>query len=123
MEEGSNGLGEVTASVILDSDRTWTAYVGDKKVPDMCNVLARFQSSPLTDDKLSDMIKAIDNPVLCPGNPDKKFVSAFKDKGGCVRGARGNGDVVAFIDKSFVTDHSGKQYQCTVRRGGLRHAM
>ena len=63
MEEGSNGLGEVTASVILDSDLTWTAYVGDKKVPDTCNVLARFQSSPLTDDKLSDMIKAIDNPV------------------------------------------------------------
>ena len=25
VEEGSNGLGEVTASVILDSDRTWTA--------------------------------------------------------------------------------------------------
>ena len=33
-----------------------------------------------------------------------------------MRGARGNGDVVAFIDKSSVTDHSGKQYQCTVRR-------
>ena len=118
MEEGSNGLGEVTASVILDSDLTWTAYVGDKKVPDTCNVLARFQSSPLTDDKLSDMIKAIDNAVLCPGNPDEKFVSACKDKGGCVRGARGNGDVVAFIDKSSVTDHSGNQYQCTVRGGG-----
>ena len=79
MEEGSNGLGEVTASVILDSDHTWTAYVGDKKVPDMCDVLARFQSSPLTDYKLSDIIKAIDNVVLCPGNPDEKFVSACND--------------------------------------------
>ena len=116
VEEGSNGLGEVTASVILDSDRTWNAYVGDKKVPDTCDVLARFRSFPLTDDKLPDLIKAIDNAVLCPGNPDEKFVSACKDKGGCVRGARGNGDVVAFIDKSYVTDHSGKQYQCTVRR-------
>ena len=103
VEEGSNGLGEVTASVILDSDRTWNANVGDKKVPDTCDVLARFRSFPLTDDKLSDMIKAIDNAVLCPGNPDEKFVSACKDKGGCVRGARGNGDVVAFIDKSSVT--------------------
>ena len=54
VEEGSNGLGEVTASVILDSD----LYVGDKKVPYVCDVLARFRSSPLTDDKLSDMIKA-----------------------------------------------------------------
>ena len=33
-----------------------------------------------------------------------------------MRGARGNGDVVAFIDKSSVTDHSAKQYQRTVRR-------
>ena len=68
MEEGSNGLGEVNASVILDSDRMWNAYVGDKKVPSTCDVLARFRSSPLTDDKLSDMIKAIDNVVFCPGN-------------------------------------------------------
>ena len=56
MEEGSNGLGEVTASVNLDSDRTLNAYAGDKKVPDACDVLARFRSSPLIDDKLSDMI-------------------------------------------------------------------
>ena len=116
MEEGSSGLGEVTASVILDSDGTWNAYVGDKKVPDMCDVLARFRSSPLADDKLSELIKAIDDSVLCPGNPDEKFVSACKDKGGTVKGARGNGDVVAFVDNSLVTDHSGKQYRCTVRR-------
>ena len=59
--------------------------------------------------------QSYDDAVLCPGNPDEKFVSACKDKGGCVRGVRGNGDVVAFIDKSSVTDHSGKQSQCIVR--------
>ena len=69
MEEGSNGLGEVhgvTASVIIDSDRMWNAYVGTNKVPNTCDVLARFRSFPLTDDKLSDMIKAINNAGLCP---------------------------------------------------------
>ena len=115
MEEGSSGLGEVTASVIIDADYTWNVYVGEKKVPDTCGVLARFQS-PLTDDKLSDMIKAIDNADLCPGNPDEKFISVVRDKGEIVRGARGTGDVIASIDNSVVRDHSGKQYQCTVRR-------
>ena len=116
MEEGSSGLGEVTASVIIDADHTWNVYVGEKKVPDTCGVLARFQS-PLTDEKLSDMIKAIDNADLCPGNPDEKFISVVKDKGEIiVRGARGTGDVIASIDNSVVRDHSGKQYQCTVRR-------
>ena len=48
VEEGSSGLGEVTTCVILDSDHnTWNAYVGDKKVQDTCDVLARFQSSPM----------------------------------------------------------------------------
>ena len=108
MEEG---LGEVTASVIIDSDHTWNAYVGDKKVPDTCAVLARFRSSPLTDDKLTDVIKAIDSADLCPGNPDEKFISACKDKGGIVRGARGNGDIITSIDNSAVIDHSEKQYQ------------
>lgn len=117
VEEGSSGVGEVTASVILDSDGTWNAYVGDRKVPDTCGFLARFRSSPpLTDDKLSDLIKAIDNAVLCPGNPEEKFVTACKNKGGSVKGEKGNGDVVAFVDNSLVTDHSGRQYQCTVRR-------
>ena len=62
------------------------------------------------------MIKVIDSAFLCTGNPDERFVAACKDKGGSLRGAWGNGDVIAFIDKSSVTDHSGKQYQCTVRR-------
>ena len=42
VEEGSSGLGEVTASVILDSDGTWNAYVGDKKVPDSVMSLQDF---------------------------------------------------------------------------------
>ena len=46
VEEGFNGLGEVTRSVVLDSDFRWNAYVSDKKVPATCDVLARL--SPLT---------------------------------------------------------------------------
>ena len=79
-------------------------HIGDKKVPDTCDVLARFQSYPLTD---KDMMKVIDNAFLCPGNPDERFVAACKDKGGSLRGARGNGDVIAFIDKSSFTVKSG----------------
>ena len=51
-------MGEVTASAILYTQIVRGMHVGDKKVPDRCDVLARFQFSPLTDDKLSDMINA-----------------------------------------------------------------
>lgn len=82
-------------------------------VPATCAVLARFPSSLLTDNNVKDVIKAINNADLCPGNPDERFISACKDRGGIVRGAR---DVIASIDSSTVIDHSGKQYQCTVRK-------
>ena len=36
-----------------------------------------------------------------------------------MRGVRGNGDVVAFFDKSSVTDHSWKQLPMHSEEGGL----
>ena len=118
VEEGSSGLGEVTASVIIDADHTWNVYVGEKEVLDTCGVLARFRS-PFTDDRFSD---TIDNADLCPRNPDEKFILVVKDKGEIVRGARGTGDVITSIDNSVVRDHSGKQYHCT-QEGRLQPAM
>ena len=102
VEEGSSGLGEVTAALIIDPDGTWNAYIGGRKVPATCAVLAKFRSSSLTDDNLTDMIKAIDSANLCPGNPDERFVTACKERGGTVRGGRGNGDVIASIDTCEV---------------------
>ena len=54
-------------SLVLDPDCTWSAYVGGKKVPDTCDALARFRSSLSTDEKLSCLIKTVNNAVLCPG--------------------------------------------------------
>ena len=115
VEEGSSGLGEVTASVVLDSNRTCNVYIGHTKVPADCDILSRFLSY-LPASELSDLIRCVENAVLCPVNPDENFVSVCKAKGGVAKGERGHGDVVAFIDNSPFTDHSGKQYQCTVRR-------
>ena len=99
----------------IDSECTWNAYVGDKKVPDTCDILARFRSSPLTDDKLSDMIIAY---WQCSFMHRQSRWEILSQHAGMRERSEEweNGDVVAFIDKSSVTDHSGKQYQCTVRR-------
>ena len=114
--EGPSGLGEVTVSVVQDPDSNWNMYDCEKKVPDTCAVLSTFQNSPVTEDKLLELINVIDNAVLCPGNPDEKFTTAVQDKGGSLRGLRGTGEVVAFIDNSVVTDYNRKEYQCTMRR-------
>lgn len=117
MEIGCNRQCEVTRSLIVDSDHTWIAYVGSKKIPETCSVLSQFSPPTCisTSDDLLRLIKVIDEATLCPGNPDEKFITICQARGGKLKGAGGAGDV-AFIDASPVVDTTGKVYDCTVRR-------
>ena len=107
----------MTRSLIVDSDHTWIAYVGSKKIPETCSVLSQFSPPTCisTSDDLLRLIKVIDEATLCPGNPDEKFITICQARGGKLKGAGGAGDV-AFIDASPVVDTTGKVYDCTVRR-------
>ena len=106
----------VTRSVTLNPDHTWSVFIGGKKVPETCSILTRFSSSVTSDIVLSKLIKGIDEAVCCPGNPEEKFVTVCQMRGGSIKGTRGAGDRVAFIDSSPVVDSSGKCYNITVRR-------
>ena len=116
MEGDSNGVFQITKSIVIDSTRTWSVYFGDKRIQNTCKVLSRFRSSVDTDKDLAELIRCVDRAVLCPGNPEEKFVTACKLKGGEMKGARGLGDTVAYVDNSPAVDAGGKLYQCTVRR-------
>ena len=52
-----------------------------------------------------------DDAVLCPGNPEHKFIAICQARGGAIKGERGCGDIVAFVDHSLVFDASGNYYQ------------
>ena len=89
--------------------------MNDRKVPPTCSVLKKF-SDDLSLDSIAKLLQQVNRSVLCPGNPEDKFVSIYKNKGGKVRGDRGRGSVVAYIDNTKVIDSQGKSYCCSVRR-------
>ena len=115
--EEVNGLCMVTASIAIDlAEKSWIASIHGTKIPRTCKILSQYPtqiSSALT---LSEIIATIDNAVLCPGNPDDKFVEIYDRKGGVVKGERGNGPAVAIIEKAHVEDLSGNQCCQTIRR-------
>lgn len=106
----------MTKSVVLKPDGSWSVYVGKREVPKACNILSQFSSPLLSNSELLSLIKYIDRATICPGNPEEKFVTICQMRGGSIKGARGNGDTIAFVDNSSVVDSTGKGYSCTVRR-------
>ncbi len=75
----------------------------DKQVPATCEALEKYTGClPL--EQHAEMVHTVNKAVLCPGNPEDKFVDIFKKKGGTMKGDRAHGDVVAYIDKSTVID-------------------
>ena len=99
LDKGSNGL-RVTVSLTFDS--RWIVNVGEKRVPDTCDVL---KSLPFFDDQRGlEFVKAIDDAHLCVGHPEEMFVTVVKEKGGVVRGRKGKGEVVADVDDILFVD-------------------
>ncbi len=89
---------QVSSSVALHQNGTWTAFFMGEKIPPSNAVLATFPQN-ITPSTLQSLILSIDNAVLCPGNPDEDFVSVCKGKkDGKMSGERGFGQTIAFID-------------------------
>ena len=78
-------------------------------------VLAKFPEY-LPPDRYIELVCAVDEAALCPGNPEERYVNICKKKGGMIRGERGHGDVVAYIDNTTVIDYLGNSFCCSVRR-------
>ena len=106
----------VTASILLRADGTWNSYICNKVVPVTCKALSTFPITITTPNTILDIIRIIDNAVLCPGNPEPHFIDIYKRKGGEVKGERGNGETVAFVDGTPVTTTSGEKHLQTLRR-------
>lgn len=116
LENTLDGICQVTASVVFSSERSWSVYVCGKKVPETCSLLKEFPRCISSLNVLSDLISAIDRAVRCSGNPDDNFVDLCQKRGGEMKSARGNGDVIAYIDNCTMIDSKGHSHPQTVRR-------
>ena len=106
----------VTITVNIHSDMSWDVFFHDRKLPTGIPLLSGFPDHITSSDVAMKLFSAVDSAFTCIGSPDEKFINMCSMRGGEVRGDRGHGDVVAYIDKTLVTDASGKVFSCSVRR-------
>lgn len=117
IEKAENGVCGVTLSVIIHGDNSWKVFARNREVPATNSLLRRFPDGILpSSGNAMQLVHAVHKAVICPGNPEEKFVSMCEKKGGKMKGERGHGDTVAFIDNTAVIDSAGKSYSCSVRR-------
>ena len=116
VEEGVNRLGQVTMSLVIEPDRSVSAFVARKEVPSSRNVLTCSHCS--NDRKVlgTCTVLAIDNAALCPGNQEAKFVLLCRKRGGGITGERENGDVIAVVENVEIEGPDGECYSSTVRK-------
>ena len=102
----------VTHSLTINADLSWTLFVNQHKVDtDTCIALKSF-AGPLNDDKLSQLLVAIDKLLVCAGQPDDHFVRMILAKKGKILSS--NGKVAAYVDNERV-ELNGELYPQTVR--------
>ena len=106
----------VTKSVKIQRDLTWQVKYRTHVVPSSSLVLAKYPPHLILDESSLNLVQEIEASVLCPGHPEQWFVSACRERGGVMKGQRGRGDVVAYVDPIQVVDTTGKEFLSTVRR-------
>ena len=115
VEKATNGVCQVTLSVIIYPDLTLSVYVHDKEVPKSCALLKKLETGALSANDVSTLIRTVDQAILCPGHPEEVYVTNCQKRGE-VKGGRGAGEAVGYVDNSPVSDRKGQCYPLTVRR-------
>ena len=115
LKKNSSDTHEVMRSLSILS---WSVHVWGERVSSQCRLFADFPLTISAAGTVSAIVRCVDTAVICPSNPGEEFVAYCQRRGGTIKGQKGNGDAVAFIDKlpGSVIDSSGQSYTCTVRR-------
>lgn len=116
LKSTQNGMLHVATNVIIHTDLSWNVIYRGMKVSATCNILTEFPQTITDSRTVQRLLERVDQAVICPGNPEDVFVAVCKKRGGTIKGQRGHGDTVAFIDESPVTDSKGQSHPQTVRR-------
>ena len=116
LKSDPSGVRHVAMSVVVHADLSWSVLLRGVKVPASCKILTGVPPIIAASSVVSKLVLDIDRAVICPGSPEDEFVDVCQKRGDAIKGQRGCGDVVAFIDKHPIIDSKGQSHSRTVRR-------
>ncbi len=94
-------------------DLSWQVFFNTKQLPTTCRLLRNIPSTVDSPAAVMKLLNVVETATPCPGNPDTHFISLVEKRGGSIRGERGYGNTVAYVDTSGQEKHPP-----TVRREG-----
>ncbi len=116
LKRDPSGVCHVATSVVVNADLSWSVQLRGVQVPAACKVLAEFPPTIAASSTVLKLMECVDRAVICPGSPEDDFISVCEKRGSTIKGQRGHGDTVAFIDEHPVTDSKGQSHPRTIRR-------
>ena len=100
---------KISHSIIINSNMSWNVYVHGNKVSCRKNTPLSPFPDKLSAESLQSLINVVDSASVCPGNPDKKFISVVKAKKGVLKST--SGEKTSAIDDAFEVSLNGELYQ------------
>lgn len=98
--EGGDEMSHITSTIHIAENGSYTVFFHGHKISATNVILSALPMHIHSTAILQNIISAIDEAVLCPGNPDEKFVDVCKRRPNAqICGERGTGNIVGYLDK------------------------
>ena len=109
------GSSSITRTVSVRNDLTWQVTSQGHVVPSGNQSLSKHPHL-LNPSDCKNILCEVDQLHACPGNPDTDYVEMCEKRGGVIKGDRGRGEVVAYLDTKQVVNMDETNSASTVRR-------
>ena len=109
------GNSSITRTLSVRNDLTWQVISHGHVVPSSNQSLSKHPKL-LNPSDCKNILCEVDQLHACPGNPDADFVEMCEKRGGVIKGDRGHGEVVAYLDTKQVLNMDEINSSSTVRR-------
>ncbi len=99
------------------TDLSWKVFSNGIQLPAISRLLHGFPSTLKSSSDILNLLRRVENVIVCPGNPESLYVSLVEKRGGSIRSERGSGDSVEYVDCNSMVHINGESYSITVKRG------
>lgn len=103
----------ITYTITIHSDCSWLVFVHGNCLHNVADTPLSGIPCKLDSSSLHQLICAIDDSQICPGNPDDNFVTMVAARKGQLLSPSGR--VVARLEENFIVEMHGNTYNRTVQ--------
>ncbi len=114
--ESADNLLALEKSISIMTDLLWKVFSSGIQLPAISRLLHGIPSTLKSSSDVLNLLRRVENAIICPGNRETLYVSLVEKRGGSIRSERGSGDSVGYVDCNSMVHVNGQSHSMTVRR-------